>query len=278
MSVFRVEKTKNYTVMSNYHLRDRRLSLKSTGLLSLMLSLPEDWNYTCAGLTAICKDGKESIRSAIQELESAGYIVRRQERDECGRMSNSVYTIYEYPQSDSPLSDLPPSLKPSSGNPPSVKPISDLPPQRNTYKQIPEKGITDYTNPSINQSGARTDSIDTIEVYRRIVKDNIGYDAIRNEYEQDRLDEIVEIMLECICSSKDVIRIAKEDVPKEVVKSRFLKIDSSHIEYVFYCLGKNTTKVRNIKEYLKTSLYNSVSTISNFYSAEVNHDLYGSKG
>ena len=272
MSVFRVEKTRNYTVMSNYHLRDRRLSLKSAGLLSLMLSLPEDWNYTSAGLSAICKDGKEAIRSAIHELEETGYIIRRQERDEQGRMSKSVYTIYEIPQSEKP-----PSKLPLSGNPPTVKPPADFMTGINNNKQIPEKLKTDYIN-HLSNHGGRSNQADMIDTYREIIKDNIDYDVIKHDYDIERLDEIIEIMLECVCSTKSTIRIAREEIPSEVVKSRFLKIDSSHIEYVFFSLRKNTSKVRNIKEYLKTTLYNSVATISNFYSAEVNHDMYGNGG
>ena len=77
MAVFRVEKTRNYTVMSNQHLRDKRLSLKAKGLLSLMLSLPEDWDYTTKGLAKICKDGVDSICSTVNELEEHGYNIRR---------------------------------------------------------------------------------------------------------------------------------------------------------------------------------------------------------
>ncbi len=268
MSVFRVEKTKNYTVMSNYHLRDKRLSLKSRGLLSLMLSLPENWNYTSAGLSAICKDGKEAIRSAIRELEEAKYIIREQGRDEQGRLSGNVYTIYEQPYAGNPLPH-----KPLTENPPTVKPQTVFQPELNIYKQIPERQNTDFINQPINRATA--DTIDEIEAYRQIIHDNIDYDIISQSGDTDRLDEIVEIILDCVCTSKDTVRIAKEDIPREIVKSRFLKINSEHINYVFYCLDRNTSKVYNIKEYLKTTLYNSVATISNFYSAEVSHDLFG---
>jgi hypothetical protein len=268
MSVFRVEKTKNYTVMSNYHLRDKRLSLKSRGLLSLMLSLPENWNYTSSGLSAICKDGKEAIRSAIRELEEAKYIIREQGRDEQGRLSGNVYTIYEQPYIGNPLPHMP-----LTENPPTVKPLTVFQPELNIYKQIPERQNTDFINQPINRATA--DTIDEIETYRQIIHNNIDYDIISQSGDTDRLDEIVEIILDCVCTSKDTVRIAKEDIPREVVKSRFLKINSEHINYVFYCLDRNTSKVYNIKEYLKTALYNSVATISNFYSAEVSHDLFG---
>lgn len=98
MAVCRVEKTQNYTVMSNYHLTDPRLSLKAIGLLSKILSLPEAWDYTVAGLARICREGRDAVRSALAELEEAGYILRRQTRDEEGNFSHSEYIIYEVPQ------------------------------------------------------------------------------------------------------------------------------------------------------------------------------------
>ena len=94
MAVFRVEKNHNYTVMSNYHLRDTRLTLKSIGLLSKMLSLTDEWDYTTRGLAAICKEGVDAIGAALKELESHGYLVRRQLRDSRGRITDTEYTIY----------------------------------------------------------------------------------------------------------------------------------------------------------------------------------------
>ena len=98
MAVFRIERTRDYTVMSNHHLRNGKLSLKAKGLLSMMLSLPEDWNYTTRGLAAICKEGVDAIGGALRELETAGYIVRHQLRDRQGRISDTEYVIYEQPQ------------------------------------------------------------------------------------------------------------------------------------------------------------------------------------
>ncbi|MCL2053023.1 MAG: DUF6017 domain-containing protein [Oscillospiraceae bacterium] len=268
MSVFRVEKTKDYTVMSNYHLKDKSLSLKGKGLLSLMLSLPPEWDYSLAGLAYICKDGIDSVRSAVSELEKLGYLTKIRIRNEKGQLTETEYTIYEAPASVQPKLENPMLDKPRRG-----KPVLENPTQYNNHKSTIQKSNTDFVNHSINPA----DLIDTIDAYRKIIHNNISYDIIRHEYEAEKLNEIVEIMLECIVSPKDVIRIAKQEIAQEAVKSRFLKIDSSHIEYVFLCLSKNTTKIRNIKEYLKTVLYNSVVTISNFYSAEVNHDLYGDK-
>ena len=102
MAVFRIERTKDYTVMSNHHLRNHELSLKAKGLLSMMLSLPDDWNYTTRGLAKICKEGVDAIGSALRELETAGYIVRHQLRDRQGRISDTEYVIYEQPQPRQP--------------------------------------------------------------------------------------------------------------------------------------------------------------------------------
>ena len=108
-----------------------------------------------------------------------------------------------------------------------------------------------------------------------MICESIEYEFIVEQYDREQLDEIIEIMLECICSNAETICISGNDIPQEVVKSRMLKIGSEHIEYIFECLKNNTTKVRNIKAYLKAVIYNAPVTISNYYSAEVNHDLYG---
>jgi len=154
MAVFRVERNKGYTVMSNHHLRNKELSLKAKGLLSQMLSLPDDWDYTLKGLSFINREKIDAIREAIRELERAGYIVRSRERDEKGRL-----------------------------------------------------------------------------------------------------------------------RIAGDDYPAELVKSKFMKLDGEHIRFVLDCMRENTTKIRNIKQYLKAALFNAPSTIGNYYTSLVAHDM-----
>lgn len=106
MTVFHVEKNTDYTIMSNYHLRDKSLSLKAKGLLSQMLSLPEEWDYTLQGLAYINREQIDAIRQAVHELERAGYIVRTRERDNRRRLRGAEYTIYEQPQSVSALPAL----------------------------------------------------------------------------------------------------------------------------------------------------------------------------
>jgi len=105
--------------------------------------------------------------------------------------------------------------------------------------------------------------------------DNLDYKYLVRVYDVERVNEYVQLMLDVICSTKATVRIDCGDFPIEVVRSRFLKLDHSHIEYVMDRMAKNTTKVRNIRNYLLTALYNSFTSIDSFYTAEVNHDFYG---
>ena len=155
MTVFRVEKNRGYTVMSNHHLRNKALSLKAKGLLSQMLSLPEDWDYTLKGLSLINRESIDAIRTAVWELEKAGYIRREQGRDPNGKMADMVYTIYEQPVLENPVLENPTSADPVLENPTSDNPSSGNPTQLNkdiqtTYLPKTEK---------INTDGQSTDSI-----------------------------------------------------------------------------------------------------------------------
>ena len=274
MGVFRVNKNRNYTVMSNVHLRDKALPLKAKGLLSLMLSLPEDWDYSMRGLAKLSADGLDSTRAAVKALERSGYVVRRQLYDARGRFSNNEYTVFEIPQPSSPSSDLPLTGKPSTEKPSSDAPLSEKPSQINTEQVITQERNTDLNNyQSINLDGM--DRMDERERYREIIEENIEYEIMKDRPDGDRLGEIVEIMLDAVCSTAPTIRINGEDMPQQVVKSRFLKLDSSHIEYVFHAMKECPSDIRNIRAYLLTTLYNAPATMGNFYSAKVNHDFNG---
>jgi hypothetical protein len=245
MPVFRVEKTQDYTTMANYHLKDRSLSLKAKGLLSLMLSLPDYWDYSLAGLAAICKDGKDCIRSTINELEAHSYIKKNgRMRNDLGQFGETEYIIYE-----KPALDLPTLENSTLDNPMQDTATSENPTQLSNKQLNTQVSNTDYIN---STSIYQADEIDAIDDYRRLIYNNIDYDILSAHLDREQLDEIIEIMLECICSNADTIRIAQDDVPQELVKSRMLKINSEHIEYIFECLKSNTTKVRNIKVYLQT--------------------------
>ena len=142
MAVFRVQRTSDYTVMSNYHLRDRNLTLKSKGLLSMMLSLRDDWNYTTRGLAAISREGVDAIGTALKELELAGYITRRQLRDANGRISDTEYTIYERPQDVPPDTDSPDTENPDMVNPDTDAPYLENPAELNTKKSNTQRAST----------------------------------------------------------------------------------------------------------------------------------------
>ena len=239
-----------------------------------MLSLPEDWDYSMRGLAKLSADGLDSTRAAVKALERSGYVVRRQLYDSRGRFSNNEYTVFEIPQPSSPSSDLPLTGKPSTEKPPSDAPLSGKPSQINTEQVITQVINTDLNNyQSINLDGM--DRMDERERYREIIEENIEYEIMKDRPDGDRLGEIVEIMLDAVCSTAPTIRINGEDMPQQVVKSRFLKLDSSHIEYVFHAMKECPSNIRNIRAYLLTTLYNAPATMDNFYSARVNHDFNG---
>ena len=294
MAVFRVEKNSGYTVMSNHHLRNRALSLKAKGLLSQMLSLPEDWDYTLQGLARINRESIDAIRQAIRELEQAGYIQRSRERDEKGRLRGADYVIFELPQ-PVPASVSPTLENPTLENPTQENPTLENPMQLNKDKLITEKqkkeGLNtdsipihspnplpldeDETAASLpERTGSRKEA--AYQIYRDLILENIEYDHLCREFTTYRedLDEIVELMVETVCAKRKTTRIAGSDFPHEVVRSRFLKLDCSHIEFVMECLRNNTTEIRNMKQYLLAVLFNAPTTISNHYTAQVNHDMY----
>ena len=288
MAVFRVERNKGYTVMSNHHLRNKDLSLKAKGLLSQMLSLPEDWDYTLKGLSLINREQIDAIRAAIRELEQAGYIVRSRERDSQGRLRGADYVIYEQPQ---PVPDSPTLENPRLDNPTQEKPTLGKPTQLNKDISSKEKSITDVSitdpipilsRPSPLEDEAAqpperkgTERNDAYRVYEEIITDNIEYNILLQDmkFDHDRLNEIVDIILETVCTSRKKIRIAGDDYPAELVKSKFMKLDSEHIRFVLDCMQENTTKIRNIKQYLKAVLFNAPSTIDSYYTSLVAHDM-----
>lgn len=333
-TVFRVEKNANYTVMANYHLKDRRLSYKAKGLLSEMLSLPPDWDYTLSGLAVIAADGLDSVRSAIRELEMFGYLVRYQSRDERGRMSVNEFIVYENP-ADNPdhISDenngnsaVENSVKnapngsakgnsPSLENPVTVgksdkkqnflrkpplekssptKPLSENPTTA-TYNKLNKQELnTHKSNHSITRTPRgngidRTDfsnengfSTKEREYFRDVIRSNIEYDYFVENKDNPvvkvdigKVNELVSVMVDVICSKRMTIRVNGEDMPQEVVKKRFLELDSTHIDYVLDAMKANTTEVRNIRAYLITALYNAPETIDSYYDAWVKHDMYG---
>jgi hypothetical protein len=296
MAVFRIEKTQNYTVMSNHHLRNAGLSLKAKGLLSQILSLPENWDYTLAGLSHINRESVDAIRTAVQELEQAGYVARSRERKDNGQLGGTEYIIREQPDKNAipPMPDPPTQDKPILENPTQVNSTLEKPTQLSKEKALSSKDSTimdlsntdsiPFTSPrereeTPERNGTEADSMSAFEIYREIIHENIEYPYLldNHKYDHDRIDEIVDLMLETVCTARKTIRIASDDYPAELVKSKFLKLNSEHIGFALDCLRNNTTEIRNIKKYLLAVLFNAPSTIGSYYTSLVAHDMASGK-
>lgn len=201
MAVFRVEKTKDFTVMSNFHLRDVELSLKAKELLSLMLSLPEDWDYTTKGIACICKDGVDSITSALKELENHGYLTRQRTRYENGRLGDITYTIHERPVGQREKEELPEQEKPEQGNPAQLNTEQSNTDGLNTYQSIYQ------AEPEAAVCHDGMDRMELADAYREIIRENIEYNILAERHGKQRMDETVELMLEVVLSNRPYIRI-----------------------------------------------------------------------
>lgn len=249
--------------MSNHHLRNIEISLKAKGLLSVMLSLPDNWDYTIRGLSIINKEGLDSIRSTIHELELAGYVERKRIRDNQGRFRTAEYIIREKP------------VSPVSGNPTlavSTQMFSTQgnPTQISKEEIIKDKTITDL---SITHSffQARPEEGMNGDEERERIKKQIEYDCMVQRYSRRQMDELLEIMLEVALNRSQTIRIGRDqEYPREYVQERFSKINASHIERVMDGISDNQVPVHNTKAYLLAVLFNSVSTIDHYYSIEAN--------
>ena len=297
MAVYRVERTRDYTVMSNHHLKDTNLSLKAKGLLSLMLSLPDDWNFNMRGLSSICKEGLEAIGNALKELEKAGYMVRNQLRGANGRITDTEYIIYERPQEPapadpdtaSPYTPPPDTTSPYPGNPDVVEPdmadpSAENPALLNTKKSNTKKLHTQRPNihsfpppaPSTPPAApaAPVEGMKEIFERREDIKAQIEYDLIADLCNQTQLDEFVEIMLEVALSRSPTMKIGRDaEYPTAFVQQRFEQLNSEHIRKVLDGIQENTTRVWNTRAYLLAALFNAPATTDNHYTMLVNHDM-----
>lgn len=293
MAVFRIERTRDYTVMSNHHLKDTALSLKAKGLLSMMLSLPDEWNYTTRGLAAICKEGVDAIGGALKELEKAGYIVRRQLRGPGGRISDTEYTIYEKPHPaaeeppEQPGLDTPPpdTGAPDTENPYLVEPdmggpSTEKPAELNTKRSNTQKSNTHLSSThSFVLSAPAAEGMTEVYEKRKEIREQIEYDLICTPVNRTQVDEFVEIMLEVAMTRSPTIKIGRDaEYPTAFVQQRFEQITSSHIEKVLDGISENTTRVWNTKAYLLAALFNAPSSTDNHYTMLVNHDFHHDYG
>ena len=306
MAVYRVERTRDYTVMSNFHLKDTNLTLKAKGLLSMFLSFPDDWNYSTRGLATICKEGVEAIGNTVKELEKAGYIVRRQLRGANGRITDTEYVIYERPQTpessepDDSDPDMPPdtgapdTALPCTGNPDMVKPDMVKPdmaepdtanrPELNIKKSNTQKSNTQrsktHSFPSPAPSApsmpptAPVEGMKEVYEKREEIREQIDYDLIADSSNREQLNEFMEIMLEVALSRSPTMKIGRDaEYPTALVQQRFEQINSEHILKVLDGIRENTTLVRNTRAYLLASLFNAPATTDNHYTMLVNHDM-----
>lgn len=358
-TVFRVEKKGNYTIISNYHLQDKNLSNKAKGLLTIMLSLPPNWDMTLKGLVSLSSDGIDAIRAQISELEKNGYLSRTRSRDELGRLQCTEYSIHEQPvmedgetDSDETNSELNETeLIDSTNNTPDSKIYDEgvnlvIPPTSDVIKtlecgrkcfsktknetiQIGKSNVVHvgksdvdqmgksylgktylgesdtinnllnkntYLNNNLSNQSNRTKQVnnkDTIDGdkkraeklmferrhWEEIIKENIEYeyfyDIANEEKDTDLLEFVnlaVEIMVDVITSSKPITYIKGQEFPTQTVASQLKKITSSQINYVWDCIQHNTTGIKNIQNYVLTSLYNSVNSEGLYFQQLVNYD------
>ncbi|MDO4961027.1 MAG: helix-turn-helix domain-containing protein [Eubacteriales bacterium] len=189
MAVFRVEKNANYTTMSNYHLRDKQLSLKAKGLLSFCLSLPDTWDYSIMGLVAVCKEGRDCIMSTLRELEEAGYLKRDRSRNADGTLAGADYVIYEYPQATAALPD---SEKPALENPTQVSPTLAEPALEN-----PTQTSTNETSTEENKYERKKAVRHQYGEYRNVLLSDEELSKLQAEFPHDwqaRIDRLSEYM------------------------------------------------------------------------------------
>lgn len=266
MAVFRVDKTRAYTVMSNHHLHNKKLSFKAKGLLSFMLSLPEDWNYTERGLSRFAKDGRDSIRAALLELEAEGYLIRWQSRNEDGTLAEMEYTIYEQPPPENaPKQSLENTdILPWPENPLPVKPSAENPTIQKTNRQSIKKQNTD------SKYNLSADAV------KKELEKQIGYDDLLVSHHKEIVDDILHTMLELrlLSEKMDVVRVGQEMYPADLVQMKISRFTYFHIGYITECMKNHKEKIRNIKGYLQKSILNAPDTMDAFYEAEARHDLY----
>ena len=284
MSTFRVNKNVNYTVMSNYHLQDKKLSLKAKGLLSYMLSLPDDWDYSLKGLTTGCKDGLDSVRTAVLELEEHGYVRRQKVRNARGQIIDYDYQVYESPVEDIPAvpdddnSTPPPST--SSGQKSGVKPCSspflDFP---NLAEPNLEKATQQNTNKqntkrqSTNLSGQTAETEDFDQMATRVraeFREKLEIDILAKRYAPEMLQELLDNIVEMYCCPRQTQYIGKQPQTTKAIRLRLDKLTSQHVEYIFDVMANTTQPIKNIMAYLRTTILNAPTTMEHYYQAQGN--------
>ena len=296
MKKYITKKEKGFVQISNSILSDPNISLKAKTVLAIMLSLPDNWDFSIEGISGKCKESKDCIAKAINELIDAGYVIRTKTRGADGRITKWEYEVFEEPcktieqSNEEPCGEIPDTALSHQEIPEEDYPEQDFPELDNpsvetkdTYNTIINKKENNnilFSNIKSNPIQSKhkiSFSMSEIELKELEVKDNIVYDILLQKFptKHAMIDEIVNLMVEVLCSKRETITIASDTHPIEQVKKRFESIDSGHMEYILECLDKNTTDIRNIKQYLLSVIFNAPQTMDNYYTAAVKHDLYG---
>lgn len=292
-NVVRVIKDTNFTVMSNYHLRDNKLSLKAKGLLSLVLSLPEDWDYTIKGLLQFARDKNDSFAATLKELENNGYLNRERKRNEKGQVKGNKYYFYETPKLnekftetklESPKRENPVQVKkPKRENPVQGKPVQENPVLLNKDILNKEKLNKDITNNLSYQSKDNIDSkaqdenkmIDEIDFKTKLekVKQQVKYDNLISKYSNAQIDEIIELIAWCLCTSLQSLKINGTSTDIMLMRTKIAQLTDKHIEYILKCLEDNKTAIKNRRNYLLTCIYNAASSFKASKQKDTSYDL-----
>ena len=237
MSVFRVERTHDYTVMSNHHLKNRALSLKAKGLLSLMLSLPDDWDYTLQGLAHISLEKVDAIRKAITELENEGYITRTRERDEQGRLRGTEYIIREQPISEKPTLE-----KPTLDKPTQAKPTLENPTQLNKNIYNKNKSSMYEEIPQSNQSKEETELTEILQ--------NCELKSFEEKTAQ-MLESAVRVLY-----YKQSIKLSGAVLPQTEIRNLLRRVNRDTLIDAVEVLRHNENEVQNPQGYLYSVILN----------------------
>lgn len=250
MSVFRIERTGDYTVMSNHHLKNRALSLKAKGLLSLILSLPDDWDYTLRGLAYISLESVDSVRKAVTELENEGYITRTRTRDEQGRLRGTEYIIREQPVSEEPISEKPASEKPILENPTLDKPAQAKP----TLENPTQLNINIYNKnkssvyEEINQSNQSKETAELTEILQKCELEDFEKKTAQ------MLEDAVRVLY-----YKQSIKLSGAVLPQTEIRRLLRRVDRDTLIDAVEVLRYNEGTVQNPQGYLYSVILNAVN-------------------
>lgn len=276
-----INKTQNgFTVVAQNITKDERLGMKERGLLVTLLSLPDNWEYSVLGLTRILPDGRDAIQASVRKLEEFGYIKRVQAKDEKGKFSGYDWEVTDVPFTGNPSTENPSTENPSAENPSAEKPSTENPPQLNNNKLITNES---NTNLSINQKSSAAVAAEPLldglmdENVLLQLKEQIDFEILVSDplfswIERNDLDLVVELLAELSTSTTPQTFNGISYSPERIIKS-ISKIDSETVQYVLSCFYETRPDVKNLRQYLKTALFNAPSTIDTYYSSKARKDL-----